>query len=334
MPQNGTKSPLRHLDEQELAQTARHWDERAKKQPTASWWQLGRCMLHVNEMLTGSSEHNWIHLLKQHFMKDPVELAVSFGSGDATYEEELLKSGLVRTMHCWELSAERCRIAESRLVPRYGRRVRIVNDDFVKSRYPEGSVDLAYVHGALHHMRALESVLDHIHRLLSKDGLFVIDDFFGPTGMQWTDDQLLWCNAMLDALPDELKRMVRDPSILKSKVDRPSLEALWERDPSECARSSEIRRLLDDRFFIRLERRIGGAVFHPVLNGIAGNFEASAVGQLALDFILCMDRIATEAEVLNSDYRFIVCTPRKRRRPRRGQRKHRSGGQCMNGHDE
>lgn len=326
MPSNDASHRIRHLDEQERAQTVRHWDERAKKQPIASWWQLRRCMLHVNEMLTGSPEHNWIHLLSEHFVEDPVDLAVSFGSGSCAYEEELLRSGLVRRIDCWELSGERCRIAESRLVPRYGRRVRVVNDDFVKSQYPEGSVDLVYVHGALHHIRALELLADHIQRMLRDDGLFVIDDFFGPTGMQWTDDQILWCNAVLDALPDELRRMVRDPSTIKSKVERPSLKALWERDPSECARSSDIHQVLDDRFCIKVERRIGGAVFHPVLNGIAGNFETSAIGQLGLDFMLCVDRIATEAEVLNSDYRFIVCTPRRGGRPRRGLRKRPGGG--------
>jgi SAM-dependent methyltransferase len=296
---------------EEESRIAQHWDERVQAQGVvANWWQLKRCREHVNEMLTGSRERGFVELLRETVLPRPAGLAVSLGGGICTYEERLLAAGLVGRMECWELSPERCRIARSRLEPRYGERTRVINGDFLASQYGVASVDLVYVHDALHHIRELEGLIDRVSSMLKPEGLFIVDDFFGPTGMQWTDGQLGMCNALLAVLPEERKRLP-GPSGVKREVRRRSLQALWAEDPSECARSSEMYGLLTGRLSLVLERSLGGAVFHPLLAGIAGNFEGSAEGERALEMVLQIDRILTETGALNSDYRFLVCRPRK-----------------------
>jgi SAM-dependent methyltransferase len=296
--------------QEEEARIAQHWDERAQGDAVVSnWWQLKRCREHINEMLTGSRERGFVELLRKSVLQRPAGLAVSFGGGICTYEERLLAAGLVERMECWELSPERCRVARSRLEPRYPERIEIKNADILASSYPEGSVDLVYVHGALHHIRELEALIARISSMLKPEGVFIADDFFGPTGMQWTDDQLRICNRLLACLPDELKALVRDPTRVKTEVRRRPLAALWRDDPSECVRSSEAYGILTGRMSLAIERRLGGSVFSPLLAGIAGNFDGSAVGELALELILQFDRILTEGGVLNSDYRFLVLRP-------------------------
>ncbi|MFB3883108.1 MAG: class I SAM-dependent methyltransferase [Armatimonadota bacterium] len=294
----------------EKEQVSRFWDSRTGPQPRQSWWQLPRCLQHRDEMLTGSRSKDFVALLRETLIPQSVPLGVSFGSGGCQYEERIVNGGLAERMECWELSAERCRLARQRLEPKYGSRITVINDDLLASRYPPASVDLVYVHDALHHVRELERVLGAIAVMLKPAGVFVVDDFFGPTGMQWTEQQTRVCNDILAILPTELRRLVRNPSATKERVSRPDPKRLWEADPSECVRSSEMLDLLRERFAIVLDRPVGGAVFHPLLSGIAGNFLESETGKVCLEFILLLDRSLTQSGALNADYRFLACRPK------------------------
>ena len=105
------------------------------------------------------------------------------------------------------------------------------------------SLDAVIWEAALHHMTPLRTVLERAGRWLKPGGLMLVNEFVGPTRFQWTDRQLEAANALLDLLPQRLRR--QPDGRLKSRIVRPSHLAM-RLDPSEAIESSDILPALDE----------------------------------------------------------------------------------------
>src|SRR5262249_40390159 len=86
------------------------------------------------------------------------------------------------------------------------------------------------------------------------------------------DAQLDAVNDQILLMPDRFKQCVEDRDIMKGEVVRWTIEEMNREDPSEAIRSSDILPLLSQFFDVLEVKGYGGAILHPLLEHIAGNF--------------------------------------------------------------
>ena len=111
--------------------------------------------------------------------------------------------------------------------------IRYTAADLNTIELPAESFDFIYFFQSLHHIEALERVLDSCSAALRTDGLLLVNEFVGPSRFQWTSRQLEMATELTLALPEDLRRDLQRGGI-KSRVERPSNRA---HDPPRSIRS-------------------------------------------------------------------------------------------------
>jgi hypothetical protein len=113
-------------------------------------------------------------------------------------------------------------------------------------------------------------------RVLKAGGLFLMDDFVGPTRMQWSQRMININNIFLHSLPAEY---FRDPSrpaaTLPQVVHRPNVDVMMATDPSECADSARILPELARHFPEADVIPTGGGIYVVGLNDVLHNIVAA-----------------------------------------------------------
>src|SRR5262249_11138968 len=94
---------------------------------------------------------------------------------------------------------------------------------------------------------------------------------------------------------------------VKQRVCRPTVEEVIAVDPTEAVRSSDIMRLLRERFSIVHRADFGGTLLQFLLADIAGNFSPEDDADVALMRLLIQYEATLIAEsVIPSDFTFII----------------------------
>jgi SAM-dependent methyltransferase len=168
-----------------------------------------------------------------------------------------------------------------------------------------------YFFQSLHHIEALEHVLQQCRQALRPSGLLLVNEFVGPSRFQWTPQQIDMANALLGLIPKELRRDLSDGG-LKTGVVRPSVEHMIRSDPSESVRSGEIERLVKQYFEVVGEWNWGGTLNHLVFQNIAGNFNPqNAFHQAIVELLIHHENALISAGVLPSDFKVFLARQRE-----------------------
>jgi hypothetical protein len=156
-----------------------------------------------------------------------------------------------------------------------------------------------------------------VARALTPRGLFVLEEFVGPTQFQWTDRQLAITQRLLSQLPEPLRRL-RDGR-LKELEGRPTPAEVMAVSPFESIRSGEIWPLFRQHFEVVAVRSLGGTVQHLLYNGIMHNFQAEAEASRAhVRAILAAEDRLLDTGLLPSDFRLLVGRRKDRPHPSNG----------------
>jgi SAM-dependent methyltransferase len=254
---------------------------RVNKQITR-WWECEYIVRRINRQVCGESLpglSSGLHRLAAQRFADrlPFARGVSIGCGAGSKERELIRNGVVSHFTLFELSSVavaqgRTQAAEEGLAANMTFRT----EDGLIAETREGAYDVVYWNNALHHMFNVKAALEWSWRVLRKGGVLLMDDFVGPTRMQWSDQLIEINNAVRRALPVEYLRYPGRPDLmLAPRVDRTPVPAIIAADPSECADSSnilpELMRIFPDAWV----RKTGGGVYHLAVNDILHNIVAA-----------------------------------------------------------
>ncbi len=158
--------------------------------------------------------------------------------------------------------------------------------------------------GTIHHIERLEGLFSEINSALRENGIFCMREYVGPCRLQFTDKQINICNRILLGLPDYLKR--DKDGVIKAKVTRPSVDSVVADDPSEAVRSEDIMGTANRYLEVLACNWTGGTLLHPLLDGIAGNFERGDAERAILKGLIVLERVLIEEGVIPSDYVFLV----------------------------
>ena len=199
-------------------------------------------------------------------------VALSLGCGTGRREVAWAELGVFQRIEGIDLSEPR--IASAREEARRRGLERTLHfrvADLYEVATADGPYDVVIAEQSLHHFAPMRRILGTIEGLLKRDGLFLLDEYVGPSHFQWTDAQLAATNRILAEIPERL-RVQRHDGRLKRDAFRPSRLRMFLRDPSEAVASADILPGLHEVFDVLDIRSYGGNVLHILFEDIAHNF--------------------------------------------------------------
>jgi SAM-dependent methyltransferase len=278
-----------------------------------SWSGIPQVHLNHNYLITGSRETYWVDWIRDRFF--PGGYAgdtLSLGCGAGHLDRILMRRGFAfRSFTGIDISKGAVRQArrladEIAMAPP----ARYVVQDLNRPDLASNAFDFIYFFQSLHHIEALERLLDQCRRALRPAGLLMVNEFVGPSRFQWTSRQLELADAITAALPEELRLDLRHGG-LKTAVVRPTVNQMLRRDPSESVRSAEIEDLLKERFEVVGEWNWGGTLNHLVFQDIAANFKQDdAYHRSIIERLIHHENTLIESGVLPSDFKVFLARAR------------------------
>lgn len=236
------------------------------------WWSIPAVLRRWNRLVTGSEQLDHYRWIADRYLHQGGLSAVSVGCGEGARELRWARTGRFRSvlgidLTPYAIDSARRAVTASGLDSVVRFEVGDLADPTVAGEQP---FDVVIGEHSIHHLSPLREVLMTLRDRMVPGGLFLIDEFVGPSKFQWTDAQLDWINRLLPKLPERLRR--RQDGSLKSREYRPSRLYMRLNDPSEAVESAAIVPLLDE-LFERLELRpYGGAILHMLLSKIGHHF--------------------------------------------------------------
>ncbi|MDP8205773.1 MAG: class I SAM-dependent methyltransferase [Candidatus Electryonea clarkiae] len=193
-----------------------------------------------------ANDNDWVTWFMEQV--GPFNSALSLGSGTGRVEEKMLRSGLFKRLEVVDISGSAVEEFQHRLSDSgIGTAVssRIADLNFIE--LPRKSYDFILAHTSLHHIINLEHLLEEVRRALVPGGLFLVYDFIGPSGWQWSYETLEEVNRAL-----ELSRG-RFPNLGINLTKIPDHKQVKALSPFEAVRSGELLELINHGFEPRLE---------------------------------------------------------------------------------
>ncbi|MQY14377.1 Trans-aconitate 2-methyltransferase [Streptomyces sp. RB5] len=281
-----------------------HWDARIDPSLT-EWWAIPEVITRWNLLMTGSPSTTFPEYVASKYFAPRTDLhGLSLGCGTGGNEVLWAATGTFSRLEGVDISPERIEQA-TRTAGSDVLHFRVADINALTSSGTRYDVLLGLQ--SLHHFDDLDHTLPRLAELLTPDGLFVVDEFTGPTRFQWTPAQLDAANYLLTTLPESHRRL--PDGRLKTRVIRPSLLSMRLDDPSEAVNAASLLPGLHRCFDVVEERPYGGTILHLLFSGIAHNFRDSTPETKAL-LEACFTYEDKALPTLGHDFTSLVCRPR------------------------
>jgi SAM-dependent methyltransferase len=288
-----------------LAAESKKWGEHLKVEASQEWnaWLDHPLILgHYNErcMVEGLPWRKW--LIKA--LSRPANRSLDLGCGTGSRSIVVFEEGASKFVEGLDVSEERIAGAEA-----FRRQKGIPGNfqvaDSNVAELPENTYDLIFSCHSFHHFVALEHIMEQVHRALTPSGVFILEEFVGPTQFQWTDRQMEIVRFLLSLIPKELRRFRWGDT--KFAEGRPTPEEVVAVSPFESIRSGEIFPLFFEYFDVVAIKRLGGTIQHLLYNGIVHNFQSNERGAIqSLQAVWQVEDALIDSDLLPSDFMLLV----------------------------
>jgi SAM-dependent methyltransferase len=267
---------------------------------------------YINRRMTGRDDQNWLNRFRNTHVPTPLNLCASLGCGSGGLERHALAIDICSKFDAFDVAAGAIETAKSEAAAMgFGLRVNYQVCDLNTIVLAPQTYDAVFACQSAHHFDGLEHIFDQVHAALRPGGFFVLNEFVGPTRFQWTDQQLDLVNGLLAILPARYRRLIADPSQIRDRLHRPTVEEMISYDPSEAVRSSELMSQITQRFEVVEKIEFGGTILQLLLQDIAGNFVPESEEDMAiLDLICLLESKLIESKALPSDFVYLVTRPK------------------------
>ena len=251
--------------------------------------------------------YDWPDWLKTYFGQKAGH-AVDLGCGSGSRGLQLLQQQVIASLSGYDISDER--LAQARAnASRVHAAAEFINQDANTIRLQPDSCDLIISCHSFHHFTRIEHIMAQVAQALTERGLFILEEYTGPSIFQWTDAQLAVVNDLIALLPEEYRRYLGLPGQppLKRLHERPKPEDVQAVSPFEAIRSAAIIPLFHKSFVVLHQQSLGGAIQHLLYQGILHNFAPD--DERAGEIIAAIDRLESRmvaSGVLHSDFTLLV----------------------------
>lgn len=264
---------------------------------------------YVNKVISGDTNKNWLIYVGQKYFKEPVDLGLSIGCGDGCLERHALKLDICKRFEAFDISEKAIEKAKLLIIQEsLSDRVSYGVLDFNVARLKENYYDVIFAAASVHHVMNIEFFFEQVNRALKQEGLFIINEYVGPSQFQWREKQCEFVNKILGVLPVQFKRSLdKDYGRIKETIEKVPKEIMDRNDPSEAIRSEEIIPLFY-RFFDVIEKiEWGGTILHPLFHKIVGNFDINnEKDKTILDLIFIFEQVLLKEGVISSDFVLLI----------------------------
>ena len=295
---------------------ADRWSEHTSDSPALSdavyWLAVPQVMRRHQAKLTDGRFGNWVEAVTHDFFSErtPVGRALSLGCGDGSLERDLASLNFFRQCDAFDLSPVAIEMAAQQATAvGCGDRIHYEIRDINAIELEADCYDAIWFNGSLHHISALERVLDQCSAALKSDGYLVVNEYVGANRFDFPPQQKRAISAAWGLIPDRFRRSFveanRGEVLYAPPLPDPrEVEAV---DPSEAVRSAEIASQLRERFRICYERKAGGSILQFLLSGIAGNFSSDDPASMRLlEMLFDIEDSLIEVGELDSDFMLFV----------------------------
>lgn len=294
---------------------AGYWDEWQARQHASGrrwvdWADHPTVLALLQRERFGDETRNLFRYLREAFPRLQQGRALSLCCGDGAFEQQLVEAEVCGQVTGIDLAAGRIELARQRVQGGLAGRLHFEVGDVNAGDFGEEGYDAVVVKAALHHIEALETVVEGMWRCLRPAGLLVVVDFVGPSRCQWSDAQLEAANRFLDErVPEALRTL---PQGGRYRASRATPEEMIAMDPSEAVRSSEIEAQLARRFEPLVVHELGGSLLALVLGGeIVNHFdEGNPAHNRIIGELFAEERRLMAEGVLGCDFKLIVARRR------------------------
>lgn len=313
---NPPQHPVTELSyEDRISSEAAKWGDHLRIEAAGEWhaW-LDHPLINAHyddrSLIDGLRWESWVSTV----LGGPAERSLDLGCGSGSRSFAVFRAGGSAWVEGADVSPERIAEAERHRqaagIPGEFR----VEDSNIAS-LPSNRYDLIFSAHSFHHFLELEHVMSEVCRALTPGGLFILEEFVGPTQFQWTESQLSFVNAILQALPESFRELpkgrVWPPGAVKHIEGRPTPEEVMQASPFESIRSADIAPLFERYFEIVHLRRLGGTLQHLLYNGIMHNFGLQMPGAAGfIEGIFRVEDALIDSGLLPSDFMLLVGRPR------------------------
>src|SRR5437879_6064561 len=172
--------------------TADFWSKAAdadfrERHAATNWTGHVEVQRYVNRICSGHPDRTWLdHFCDTYRAGRRPREVVNLGCGEGVLERELAARDFADSYVGYDLSAaciERAMATVAREYPQ----VRFVCADVDHIELPWRAYDVAIFSHALHHVERLEQVCEQVRGALRPEGFLLVQEFIGPSRMQWTD---------------------------------------------------------------------------------------------------------------------------------------------------
>lgn len=288
-----------------LAAENKKWGDHLKVEASGAWnaWLDHPLILqHYQQrrLVDGLDWEKWV----AHTLGGAVERSLELGCGAAHRSIKLFRSGNSRHIEGFDVSDDRVAEGEG-LRQALNAPGSFQVADVNTIALPHETYDLIFSSHSFHHFLALEHVLAEVTQALRPGGLFVLEEYVGPTQFQWTDQQMELVRSLLSLAP-EAWRTFRWGAV-KHLEGRPTPEEVVAVSPFESIRSAEIFPLFQQFFDLVVVKRLGGTIQHLLYNGIMHNFhEDDEEAVKYLRGVYTVEDTLIDEGLLPSDFMLLV----------------------------
>lgn len=211
------------------------WSQNSQRRKArGQWYNSDKLFGYVQRSISPETGRGVPGAVERALAGRKLRAGLSIGAGNGKKEMALVAAGLVERMTLYELSPYHCDVARQAIAEAgLSERMTMVLGDAFKAEHP--SYDLVYWDHALHHMLDVAAAVRWSVDALEPGGLLVINDYIGPTRLQWTREQVRMARRYVEAAAPHLGAQPHVPH--KTVLHR---WRLMMRDPSEAPQSDRI----------------------------------------------------------------------------------------------
>jgi SAM-dependent methyltransferase len=239
-------------------------------------------------------------LFSDYFEGRTFDRILSIGCGVGDHELALAQANPLARIDAFDFSAASIEVAKSKAAAAGIKSINFYVGNFNEVDLVPATYDLILCTGSLHHVREIEHLLGQVRRSLSGGGAFIVNEYVGACYNIYGTEQIQIIQAILNSLPPSLRHVDTFPN--------PTIEDVFARDPTEAVRSKLIPDFLRIYFNHVDERRLGGALLHPIypfLNLVELENRPD-LHQGFMSGLIAVDRLLLAQGV--SDFSFFVCS--------------------------
>jgi 2-polyprenyl-3-methyl-5-hydroxy-6-metoxy-1,4-benzoquinol methylase len=267
---------------------------------------------HQRRSCAGRDYPSWVDYCLSEFMPAlPAQRMLSVGCGQGALERQLHALGAFQECDAFDIASGAIDQARTAAASAGMFSINYRACDIEEISLGEAIYDAVWFNGSLHHIEALESVLERVRAALKPNGLLFVHEYVGANHFDFSQTQKEAIERAFLLIPPAYRKsfLVHNYGETAMTAPLPDPVEVARADPSEAVRSSQILPTVNAFFDILALNPSGGSLMQFLLSGIAGNFRADTPKSMAvLEMLFCIEDTLIDTGALASD--FVVCAAR------------------------